>query len=310
MSKTSAAKQTAMLQFSMTGFAQAVRDDDGWTMTVSLRSVNHRFLDLRLHLPELFYPLENKIRKEMQASNPRGHVDLRVSLDSKAGSSVVVDEQLVEKYLHQFRALGEKHNLPFQTDVPALFRLPGVVSLSGNLQSREIPPLLEALFWDACREALASWDAMRAGEANFLVDDMNNRLAAMLLEVRRIAQSQESMVASASRKLQERLQALAEQTPLDPARLAQEAAMLADRADTCEEVVRLESHIQQFQTLLATEASCGRKLDFLLQEMHRELNTLLSKTASLGEVSLPLTRAGIDIKANVEKLREQVQNLQ
>ena len=295
---------------SMTGYAEGVAELEGITLEVSLRSVNHRFLDLRLHLPDQLLLLESKVRKEIQARNPRGHLDFRVNLEWRTATNVVVDEDLIAKYIQLFQKLGAQHGLSSATDMATLCRLPGVVALAGPSAGREIPPQLETAFWKAFEETVERWDAMRAEEAQFLVEDMRERVSGIRKALGQIAQWQQEMLPAIQRRFQERLQALLGQPGLDPTRLAQEAALLADRADTSEEILRLQSHLTQFLGLLEGEADAGRKLDFLLQEMHRELSTLLAKTASLGEGSLPITQTGLETKAEVEKLREQVQNLQ
>ncbi|MBI3894554.1 MAG: YicC family protein [Acidobacteria bacterium] len=296
---------------SMTGYAETAAGLEGISLAVSLRSVNHRFLDLRLHLPDPLSSLETKIRKEIQIRNPRGHLDLRVNLEWKAGTNVVVDEELIARYLRLFQKLEVQHGLSSATDVATLCRLPGVITLAGSSAGREIPPQLENVFWKAFRETIERWDQMRAEEAQFLVEDMRERVSRIGQFQSQIAQWQGEMLPAAQKKLQERLQGLGAQPGIDSTRLAQETALLADRADTSEEILRLQSHLAQFRALLeGGENDAGRKLDFLLQEMHRELNTLLAKTASLGECSLPMTQTGLEIKAEIEKLREQVQNLQ
>ncbi|MBI4460763.1 MAG: YicC family protein [Acidobacteria bacterium] len=295
---------------SMTGYAETTAELEGITLTVSLRSVNHRFLDLRLHLPDQLLVLESKIRKQIQAGNPRGHLDVRVNLDWKTGTSAVVDEGLILRYLQLFQKLETEYGLSPAADAATLCRLPGVVTLAGGSAGREIPPQLEDAFWKALEETLERWDSMRAEEAQFLVEDMQERATGILRVLSQVVQWQAEMLPLTQKKLQERVQVLLEQPGLDANRLAQEAALLAERTDSSEEVLRLQSHLTQLRGLLEGESDAGRKLDFLLQEILRELNTLLAKTASLGEGSLPITQAGLEMKAEVEKLREQVQNLQ
>ncbi|HWP83664.1 MAG TPA: YicC/YloC family endoribonuclease [Terriglobia bacterium] len=295
---------------SMTGYAAAVVQQDGFTLTVSLRSVNHRYLDLRTHLPEALLPLEREARSLVQAKNPRGHVDLKAALDFSGGGDVVVDEALAGKYVEIFRRLGAAYGLPEPLDAATLAQLPGVVSRKGLAAAGEVSPELGAAFRAALQEAVERWDAMRAEEASLLAQDLSARLTRLEHATLQAEQWLRESLPEAQRRLAERLQALAAPSGIDPARLAQEAMLLADRTDPTEEIQRMKAHVSQFAAVLRGEADAGRKLDFLLQEMHRETNTLLSKTAGLGAASLPVTNLALEMKAEVEKLREQVQNLQ
>ena len=299
---------------SMTGFARTVAEEDGFTLRLSLRSVNHRHLDLHVHLPESLSPLEVKIRRAIKERSPRGHLELRVTLERENGMNVAVDEALAEKYLEVFRRLGARLGLPAETDLATLSRLPGVMAVtassSSSSLSRDVSPQIEAAFWKTLEETLQSWDQMRAEEARLLQADLRSHVDRVAVFVERMEQMRTETVSRSRQRFQDRLQAILGESGLDPARMAQEAALLADRSDISEEIARLKAHAAQFRKLLDDEADTGKKLDFLLQEMNRELNTSLSKTTALGESGLPMTQVGLEIKAEVEQLREQVQNLQ
>lgn len=299
---------------SMTGFARTVAEEDGFTLRLSLRSVNHRHLDLHVHLPEPLSPLEVKVRRTIKERSPRGHLELRVTLDRENGMNVAVDEALAEKYLEAFRRLGTRLGLSAETDLATLSRLPGVMAVaassSPSSSSGDVSPLIEAAFWKTLEATLQSWDQMRAEEARLLQADLRSHVDRVAVFVERMEQMRTETVPRARQRLQDRLQAILGESGLDPARMAQEAALLADRADISEEIARLKAHTAQFRKLLDDEADAGKKLDFLLQEMNRELNTSLSKITALGENGLPMTQVGLEIKAEVEQLREQVQNLQ
>ncbi len=295
----------------MTGYAEAVLEQDGITLAVSVRSVNHRFLDLRVHLPEVLLSWEGKIRREVQGRAARGHLELRVTLDRAAATGLTVDEALVGRYLDLFRRLGKQYSIPAEMDVAALCRLPGVMNLAGGEPDRqEFRGRLEAPFLQTIREVLDRWDEMRAAEAQFLLEDIQERVSRIRDSLARMESLQEEIIPLAQKRLAERLQAIVGQAGMEAGRLAQEAAVLAERADTSEELLRLKSHLTQFAALLEGEPDAGRKLDFLLQEIQRELNTFLSKSAGLGGGGLPLTDVGLGIRAEIEKLREQVQNIQ
>jgi uncharacterized protein (TIGR00255 family) len=302
------AKQTRLR--SMTGFAAVTAQHNGFLLSVSLRSVNHRYLDLRVHAPDALLPLERKARAIVQERNPRGHVDLKVALESPGGADLIVDETLLARYLETFRRVGTQYGLEAPTDLAALSQLPGVVARKDTAPNLEITSDMEAAFLQAVKQAVERWDRMRGEEAALLVEDMRARIGGLRQTVERLEQWQREALRESQQRFAERLQGLVGQVGIEPARLAQEALMLADRTDTSEEMLRLKAHLAQFAALLDGDADAGRKLDFLLQEMQREANTLLSKVAGLGESSLPLTQAGVEMKAEIEKLREQVQNLQ
>lgn len=295
---------------SMTGFAAATVQRDGFTLTVSLRSVNHRYFDLRTHFPEALLPLEREARSIIQAKNPRGHLDLKAALELVAGADIVVDENLAGKYIEVFRRLGSAHGLAASVDAAVLVQLPGVVARRGPSSAAEAPPEMGAAFRAALQEAIEQWDAMRAEEAALLAQDLRVRLGALSQATTQVEQWFASSLKEAQTRLAERLQALAAAPGLEPGRLAQEALLLAERTDPTEEIERMKAHVKRFAALLEGEFDAGRKLDFLLQEMQRETNTLLAKVSGLGQPSLRVTELGLQMKADVEKLREQVQNLQ
>lgn len=311
MSETPANRKPGDHVRSMTGYAEIIAEHDGVVLTVSLRSVNHRYLDLHVHLPDPLQSLEPKVRREIQEMNPRGRLDLKVTVEQASPAEVNVQEALLGRYIELFRRLGTQYGLPAETDVATICRLPGVLNLPGLEAARgELLTRLEDPVLAAIAQTLSRWDEMRAAEAQFLLADMGRRVRRIQESVERLEGLQAEAALLAQKRLQERLQALLGQAGLDPTRLAQEAALLADRADVSEEILRLKAHAARFALVLDQETDVGRKLDFLLQEMHRELNTLLAKTAGLGEGSLPLTDAALEIKGEAEKLREQVQNLQ
>jgi uncharacterized protein (TIGR00255 family) len=305
----SCAHQKSLLR-SMTGYAAAVARHDGFTLTVTLRSVNHRYFDLRTHFPEALLPLEREARSAIQACNPRGHLDLKVAVDSADAEDVVVNEALAARFVDVFRRLGAEHGLTTEMNAATLSQMPGVIARKGASSPLEISPELRAAFQKALEEAVSRWDAMRAEEAALLVGDLAARVAGVARATAQIEQWLAGSLRDAQQRMAERLQSLAAPSAVEPARLAQEALLLADRTDPTEEIQRLKAHVQQFENLLKGEADAGRKLDFLLQEMQREANTLLTKVAGLGQASLAISDLGLGMKAELEKLREQVQNLQ
>jgi uncharacterized protein (TIGR00255 family) len=235
---------------------------------------------------------------------------LKVAVEFPGGDVPSVDEAVLGRYLEAFRQIGERYGMPAPQDLAALSQLPGVVVRKDAATSLELTAELEGALLRAVAEAVERWDVARAEEAAVLAEDLRRRLVEVSRTVARLEQWQREQLEIAKNQLMERLRSLAGQAGLDPARLAQEALLLAERTDASEEILRLKAHVSQFAEVLNEETDAGRKLDFLLQEMQREASTLLSKVAGLGECSLPMTRAGLDMKAEIEKMREQVQNLQ
>lgn len=293
---------------SMTGYAQARAVENDWNLRLTIRSVNHRFLDLHLRLPEGFEPVEPRIRKMIRERVRRGHLDVTLYYELAGPAAVGVNQEVAAAYLAAANALRTKFNIQTEPDVAAILRLPGAIGIAASLD-HDIERI-EAVVVGVLSEALDRLDRMRAEEGVSLCNDMNARLltiTALTAEVTKLAERARPAFA---RRLESRLKELLGEAPLDPTRLAQEVAIAAERSDVSEELARLASHVQQFSSLIATGSDAGKKLDFLLQEMQRESNTLLSKTPGNEAEGLEITRLGLEIKSEIEKLREQVQNIE
>jgi uncharacterized protein (TIGR00255 family) len=294
---------------SMTGYAQARAVENGWSLRVTIRSVNHRFLDLHLRMPDGFEPLEPRIRQLIRERIRRGHLDVTVHYELAGPSAVGVNQEVAAAYLQAANALRKQFGLQSEPDVASIMRLPGVIgaasaSLEGELE------LLEKVVSRCMIESLDKLDRMRGDEANHLRQDMSARLKNIAAMASSVATLAERARPAFAKRLESRLKELLGEAQLDPARLAQEAAIAAERSDVSEELARLHSHVQQFENLLATSSDVGKKLDFLLQEMQREANTLLSKTPGNEAEGLEITRLALEIKSEIEKIREQVQNIE
>ena len=297
---------------SMTGYAQARGEQDGWGIRVSVKSVNHRFLDVRFRLPEGFDLYEQRLRQIVREKLHRGHVDINVNVQPGIAAPVQVNRDLLQAYLHAAEELQKKMGASADLDVVSLLRLPGVIGgLAPPLPEtdEEQDQLGQAL--DAClREALTKLDEMRHAEGRHLAQELRSRLARVGEQTEEVRKLAVALTPAFARRLQSRLKELLEGTGIDPSRLAQEAALLAERSDISEELDRLRSHVQQFEKLLDGAGELGKKLDFLLQEMHREANTMLSKTPGVESEALAITGLSLEIRAEIEKLREQVQNIE
>ncbi len=298
---------------SMTGFAEARMERDGWALRASLRSVNHRFLDVHLRIPEGLESLEPEIRKVLRARLHRGHVDVNLRVDPMGASAVEVKRDLAEAYLRAADDLRKQFGLKTEPDLIALMRLPGVVAAPGAPAgglSDEALEKLRVLVAECFELAVARLEEMQLVEGKTLADAMRIHLAHVEENAKQIAVLAEKMRPAFAKRLETRIRELLGDGTVDPARLAQEAAILAERSDVAEELARLASHTSQFAKLLDGAGEAGKKLDFLLQEMQREANTLLSKTPGVEAEGLQVTSLALEIKSEIEKLREQVQNIE
>ena len=272
--------------------------------TVELRSVNHRFCDIKVKLPREYGVLEDKIKKEIGAVFSRGHIDVMVSVSggSAAGAQAQVNLALAGQYLACLEQLKTTFNLQ---DRPTLAQLAAFKDVISEEKCEED---LDTV-WEEIREALALALAaclqMRFDEGLALKNDLLARLHSFEATVTSIAEAIPGLVAKREATLKERLAALLSGGELDPIRLTQEVVILADRYDVTEELVRLKSHIQQFKSFMELDEPVGRRLDFLLQEFLREINTLSSKINDTEVI-----HKTVDLKNEVEKIREQAQNLE
>ena len=296
----------------MTGYAQARHEQDGWAVRVSVKSVNHRFLDLKLRLPEGFDLYDLRLRQIVRERIHRGHLEIHVNAEPGTAAPVQVNKELAQAYLRAAEALRQETRAAADMDVLSVLRLPGVIAgLSGSVPETEDEQEKLGQTLDAClREALLKLDDMRRAEGRHLVEELRDRLTRITGQVEQVRGLAATLRPAFARRLETRLKELLGGTSIEPARLAQEAALLAERSDISEELDRLRSHLQQFTKLLDGAGELGKKLDFLLQEMHREANTMLSKTPGVESEALAITGLALEIKADIEKLREQVQNIE
>jgi len=298
---------------SMTGFAQAHIERDGRSLRINLRSVNHRFLDLHLRMPDGFEVFESRARQVIRNRLRRGHVDVNVYYEPAGPAAVEVNHEVAEAYMKAVEELRRQFGVKTEPDLIALFRLPGVVAApgaAGELQNEEAQERLGAQLEACLEQALERLETMRRSEGQTLAAEMQGMLARIAEKTAEIESLAERVRPAFARRLESKLNELLNGVQVDPARLAQEAALLAERSDVSEELARLRSHVEQFQKLLASAGEAGKKLDFLLQEMQREANTLLSKTPGVESEGLAITGFALEIKSDIEKLREQAQNVE
>jgi len=312
MSEKAAAMQRKTECLSMTGYAQSKGEILGWAIRVSVKSVNHRFLDLKMRLPEGFDLYELRLRQIVRERIHRGHVEVHVGVEPGAGTPIQVNRELVQGYLKAADDLRLQTSVSAALDVVALLRLPGVI---GGLapavpEEEEQQEQLGKALETCLRDAIGRLDDMRRAEGKHLSEELRVRLTRIGAQAEEVRVLATALRPAFARRLESRLKELLNGTTIDQSRIAQEAAMLAERSDISEELDRLRSHLQQFGKLLDGAGELGKKLDFLLQEMHREANTMLSKTPGVESEALAITGLGLEIKAEIEKLREQVQNIE
>jgi uncharacterized protein (TIGR00255 family) len=296
---------------SMTGFARSRKTLDSGEIIVSVKSLNHRGLDVQVHAPSAADEFENAIRSMVKGRIVRGHVEVRIALPSSGAngsSALALNRDLLHQYLKAYREAAAAHNIHAEPDLNVAFRHTGMLaeaiseSVSIGIAEKEI---LEAL-----SEALDGLNEFRAREGAEIAAEMrahNDRVSAIAQEMEEIRSTAHAAFHS---RLSEKLRELLKGVQIDPQRLAQEAAILADRSDIGEELVRLKIHSAQLTGMLDTGGEIGKKLDFLLQEMNRETNTILSKTSGAGEAGLKITDLALGAKACIEKVREQSLNLE
>ncbi|HZR29240.1 MAG TPA: YicC/YloC family endoribonuclease [Terriglobales bacterium] len=295
---------------SMTGYAQ-VKGQAGEasapvSFTLSLKSVNHKFLDLNMRLPAESDALEMKLRRFLKEKMARGHLDVTLTLERGGDDLFSLNRELVGSYLRVYRNAAQEFGVTAEPDLNAVLKLPGALTASAALNGNGG---FEAAVLAGAEQAIASLDRMRIEEGASIDRELRERmkrLQAATDEVEKLRTViSRAHMEKISAKVQELIGAIA-----DPARILQEAAILAERSDVQEEVVRIKAHVAHFLGLLEAEGEIGKKLDFLLQELNREANTLLSKTAGLAGEGLRITELGLAMKSEIEKAREQAQNIE
>jgi uncharacterized protein (TIGR00255 family) len=298
--------------YSMTGFARVqvqvpLRDQGQLSYTLSVKSVNHRFLDLQLRLPSGLDALEAELRKALKESLVRGHVELTLSVDRSNQQKAGYNRDLVASYLAAFAAARDENRLTGEPDLNAILRLPGALqtenrgdedlaALAESVQ-KEIAPLLDQL------------KVMRAREGESLEAILNATLDRLTEATDGVAELRPEIEQRYQERLTQRLLA-ATGPEFNRQRLLEEVAVLVERSDVAEELARMHTHITHFRELLAAGGELGKKLDFLLQEMNREANTLLSKTGGVSGKGNRITELGLAMKSEIEKAREQIQNVE
>ena len=289
---------------SMTGFGRGEAKDLGYHFSVEMKSVNYRFQETIAKMPRTFLSFEDTIRKIIQEKVKRGRVEIYVNLKEteERKRMVKVDKDLTLKYDISLKELAQSLNTTYHTDIYRLVNLPEVLSIEEEeIEAEILWPVLE----NAIQLALAQLLDMRLQEGERLESDLRQRIVLMQQLAQAIADRAPKVVIEYQEKLREKLKDLLDNVEIDESRVAMEVALLADKASIDEEVVRLKSHLEEFAQTLSSSEPVGRKLDFLVQEMNREINTVGSKANDL-----EITKLVVEGKSELEKIREQIQNIE
>ena len=289
---------------SMTGYGRAVRTLNGREITVELRSVNNRFLDCSVKLPRAFSYAEEAVKQTVKASVARGKVDVFVGVNATAEENVRVslNRPVLEGYLNALRTVVTDYGVRDDISAMSLSRLPEIFVVEKPEEDEERNT---ADIVSVAEEALAAYNAMREREGAALAADVRAHAAVILSFVEKVEQRSPVTLREYRTRLENKLREVLENKSIDESRIVTEAALFADKIAVDEETVRLRSHLSQLEVLLSEGGAIGRKLDFLLQEMNREANTIGSKGNDLEQA-----RNVVEIKAELEKIREQIQNIE
>jgi len=292
---------------SMTGFARVRKAHGDREAIAMVKTVNHRGLDIHFRMPPAFDPFEAALRAAVKRHLSRGHVQVQMSYAAGgSAASPEVNQPLLEAYLRAFHRMSAIHGLHAEPDLNLTLQMPGMFAPD----DAEPQPDTERLLVDTLEEALLQLNEFREREGAETVAEMRGRNATVLDCARRMDEFRSKAVPEFQARLSARLGELLRGVELDPQRLAQEVAYLVDRTDISEELTRLKVHAVQLDDLLLEGGEVGKKVDFMLQEMHRETNTILSKSTGVGETGLEITELALNAKAEIEKIREQGLNLE
>jgi len=296
----------------MTGFGVARAEAPNLNVLVELKSVNHRHIDIHVKIPGEFQNFESVLRQRVSAAFKRGRFDAFVRIEYKRENiRLEANPAMIRGYLDLAKQLNTEYGVQGDVTLEMLARLPGLITVSGSDLSKQELDLIGSKLIEAGDVAIAQLKAMRVTEGKSLMLDIDKRIASIGRWLEVILAGSASFVTHYREQLIARITELAPQLVADSGhRLEMEALLYAERSDITEETTRLRSHLDQFSGLKSLQDEAGKRMDFILQEMNREVTTILSKTSGLNELGAGLGQAAIEIKAEIEKLREQVQNIE
>ncbi len=288
---------------SMTGFGRGKYENEGRNYTVDIKSVNHKYTDISVRLPRFLNSEEDKIRKRISSAISRGKVDVLVTFEnySSKGTNIRINKELAKDYIRELRSLAEETELKFNVDVIDISKFPEIL----KIEDEQDEELIGKELMIAVDDALDKFISMREIEGKRLIEDIENRIYSIQNKVNEITAYSSTLVKEYMEKLKQRVSELLEPSTVDENRLMQEIVIFSDKSSIEEELTRLKSHIAQFLELIKQSSPIGKKIDFLIQEINREVNTIGSKANCL-----EITNRVIEIKTEVENIREQIQNIE
>ncbi len=288
---------------SMTGYGKANLSKDKREYQVEIKSVNHRYLDICVKMPRVLSYLEEEVKKQISSQIKRGKVDVFITFENNSveDKEIKINTEIAKIYIEELKKLAKQENILDNIEVTEISKLPDVLTIQNNQEDETIK---EALL-DAVSNATENLVQMRSIEGNKMADDLVARIQGIKEKVEEISSLSTGLIEEYVVKLEGRIKEILKNQDIDETRLAQEVVIYADKCSIEEEVTRLKSHISQFEKLIKTDEAIGKKLDFIIQEMNRETNTIGSKANNL-----EITNGVIDIKTELENIREQVQNIE
>lgn len=289
---------------SMTGFGRSKLEKNDRIYTIEIKSVNHKYTDISIKLPRSLSYLEDKIKKEITSNISRGKIDVYITFEnySDEGKEIIVNKELAKRYIEEFRKVAEENNLNMNIPVTEITKLPEVVTLKSTEEKEDV---IESEVLECLKQAIDNFVLMRETEGNKIKLDLLERIEQVNENVQKISSYSTGLIEEYVVKLEERVKEILKTDIIDEARLATEVVIYADKCSVEEEITRLKSHIDQFKQMAEEQKPIGKKIDFLIQEMNREINTTGSKAGSLD-----ITNLVVEIKTELEDIREQVQNVE
>ncbi len=288
---------------SMTGYGRAMLSENSREYQVEIKSVNHRYLDISVKIPRALSYLEEAVKKEISAKVKRGKFDVCITFENNStqGRDIKINTELAHLYIKELKELAEKEGILSNIEVTEISKLPEVL----NIQNNQSDETIETELITVVREATKNLIEMRKVEGSKIAQDLLVRIEEIQSKIKEISKFSTRLIEEYVVKLKERIKELLQNQEIDQARLSQEVVIYADKCSIEEEITRLDSHITQFINLLNSKEAIGKKLDFIIQEMNRETNTIGSKANSL-----EITNEVINIKTQLENIREQIQNIE
>lgn len=289
---------------SMTGFGRSIYENEGREYLIEIKSVNNRFSDVNIKMPRSLNYLEEKLKKEILKSVSRGKVDVYITFNNNSdrGKSIKLNTEIAKVYINELRKLSEEAEIIDNINIMDISKFPDVLNIRMEEDSEEI---IEKELMIALDEAIKSFIDMREKEGNKIKQDLENRVKIISGKIEEISNISSGLVEEYIVKLETRIKELLKTDVVDQTRLAEEVVIYSDKCSVEEEITRLKSHMSQFLNLINENIAIGKKLDFLIQEMNRETNTIGSKANNL-----EITNLVVDIKTELENIREQVQNIE